>query len=280
MIRMKVKYVFSETDNVWKKISKLICNAPKIFLFLDYDGTIAPIQETPSSAIATPETLQILCKLAQQPQVSLNIVTGRSMEDIQSLIPIDGISYIANHGFHIIQDEKEWIHPSAQKVSSSLRELEKILSNILKPFKKCKIENKHYTLSVHYRLVPIKDQAKLIKLTKATANQYDSSLVLTRGKKVIEIRPNAEWGKGNAVLKILGKRSNSGLVICFGDDNTDEDVFEKLRHKGLTIRVGKSNNTLAKYYVKNTHEVIKILKHILIAKNSQLAQRGNIKCEL
>ena len=55
---------------------------------------------------------------------------------------------------------------------------------------------------------------------------------LTRGKKVIEIRPSIKWNKGHALeylLDTLGfSGSNDVFPVYIGDDRTDEDAFKVL----------------------------------------------------
>lgn len=56
---------------------------------------------------------------------------------------------------------------------------------------------------------------------------------MTRGKKVLEIRPSIKWNKGHAVeylLETLGFTSSEDkddvVPLYIGDDKTDEDAFK------------------------------------------------------
>jgi trehalose-phosphatase len=83
-----------------------------------------------------------------------------------------------------------------------------------------------------------------------------------RGKKVLELAPNIPWDKGKAALFILQELKRNYLPIYVGDDATDEAAFKALNEDGVTIRVGKSKKTAAKYYLKGQWEVSRFLKHI------------------
>jgi trehalose 6-phosphate phosphatase len=127
------------------------------------------------------------------------------------------------------------------------------------------VEDKLFTLSVHYRNLIRTPVNHVKKIVERAVRSFPNSCRITKGKKVIEIRPNVDWDKGHAVLKMLEilKLSSRPLVVYIGDDRTDEDVFKcLLRSSAITIRVGRNNRSSAKYYVKNTAEVKKLLKSI------------------
>mgnify|MGYP001608726104 FL=1 len=88
------------------------------------------------------------------------------------------------------------------------------------------------------------------------------------GKKVVEVRPPLAWDKGNAVLWLLAKRryalrGKDVLPVCVGDDATDEDVFQALKGKGITIVVGRNKKSAARYYVESPSEVHRLIAQIL-----------------
>jgi len=90
-------------------------------------------------------------------------------------------------------------------------------------------------------------------------------LRLTRGKKVLELRPPVEWDKGKAVEAIwrhVVQRAGSRRVlpVYCGDDVTDEDAFLALRHRGITVRIGRARQTAARYYLSSPEEMVRFLK--------------------
>jgi len=92
------------------------------------------------------------------------------------------------------------------------------------------------------------------------------------GKKVLEILPPLNWNKGKILkllLAILHPNIKNIIPIYIGDDATDEHAFKILKKSGITIAVGKIRNTQAKYYVKNTREVLMLLGKILKLKTKQ-----------
>ena len=87
------------------------------------------------------------------------------------------------------------------------------------------------------------------------------------GKKVLEIRPPLAWDKGKAALWLLRKQElaygrGNVVPVYIGDDSTDEDAFEALKGRGVTVFVGPPRLSAAQYYLKQTQEVTELMKRI------------------
>lgn len=255
---------FKQID-IWNNFSKRLLSSSKVELFLDYDGTITPIHKTPSETILSSDTIHILQQLIQLPNVRVTILTGRSMKDIRKFIPFENIRLVANHGFHIYMDGNEWVHPDAESSFPKMHQLQDILLTALKSFSNVFVENKQFTLGIHYRNAAAKDTPIVKELTKKNISSFDPKLVITESKEVIEVQPPVKWGKGNAVSKILKVHPypHNSLKIYIGDDITDEDAFQVLKSSGITIYVGEISETKAQYYVENVKEVLQILRMII-----------------
>ena len=105
-------------------------------------------------------------------------------------------------------------------------------------------------------------RAPLKEIIEGAIKPHPQELKLTEGKKVFEIRPNVNWDKGRAVAKLrqwLGLEKRP-FVIYVGDDRTDEDAFRALKDQALTIHVGRSADTAARYRLKNVADVWRFLR--------------------
>lgn len=259
------KYLFEKNENIWGYLYNIINSHRGIILFLDYDGTLVPIKKTPSLAVLSPTIHELLIRLAKKRNLKLVLVSGRSHSDLKSLVRIQNILMVTNHGFRISSEKITWVHPGLKKMLPSLNKFSLLLKRELNNFSGAVVENKKLTLTVHFRnvenhLMPILKN-NIYKLLQ----KYSNKLITTLGKKVIEVRPKIEWNKGKAVLKVLTmirNREKKYCVIYIGDDKTDEEAFEILDDKAITIRVGWSNNSHAKYYLKNPREVQLFLNKI------------------
>jgi trehalose-phosphatase len=239
-----------------------------VFLFLDYDGTLTPIVETPDKAIMSGEAIDELSLITQCPDCITAIVSGRSIINIRSLVPVEGIILAGNHGLEIQGTAigshvfvPDAMHGIIQEIKIKLQEALGSVPGLL-------IEDKRWTLSCHYRQVLQEDVARVRAVFNEVTRlfQKDGKIYVAEGKKVLEVRPSVEWGKGKAILWLLNKQlfgnTKDIVPIYVGDDVTDIDAFKVLQDKGITVWVGKEPQFTTGYFLKDTTEVIGFLKKL------------------
>lgn len=257
-----MQYLFANIN----KLKKIFLNK-NVFLFLDYDGTLAPIADSPRMAILPKITRKLLVRLAEAPNCKIAIISGRSIKDIKKRIGIKEFIYAGNHGLEIEGPKirfKSTVHP---RFLRTLNEIKEELRGRLSGIEGVFIEDKGLTLSLHYRLVPrkfISEVKTVFRETVITHSVADRVRIKT-GKMVFEMRPPIDWDKGKVVLWLLARQQFSGnakkvLPIYIGDDVTDEDAFFSLKNKGVTVVVGLSKNSRAKYYLKSPQDVTRFLQ--------------------
>ncbi|MBP9855275.1 MAG: trehalose-phosphatase [Candidatus Omnitrophica bacterium] len=259
-------YLFESLDKIKEEIKN-----KELFLFLDYDGTLTPIVETPDKAILSKEAKRILERLTWVAGCRVAIVSGRGLEDIQERVGLKNVIYVGNHGL-----EAKWPTVSFKAIVGSENKeiLTRIKMEIFEELTKNKIdhlliEDKNCTLSIHYRLVDPKDMAGLEAMLKKIIDPYvvKKKIKVGLGKKVVEILPPVEWDKGKAVIWLLDDQhyhaeNHKILPIYIGDDLTDESAFKALEDRGITIMVGNPKVSYAKYYLNNSDEVLQFLTEI------------------
>ena len=249
-----------------KDLEKRIKHTKKIIFFLDYDGTLTPIRKKPRLAKIDKNTKLLLTKLASKPHSRVFIVSGRSLKDIRSLIGLRSLCYIGNHGIELEGPGFKYINPKAKSLKPFIQRAYQTLKKKLK-IKGIILENKIYTLSLHYRLVDSKKMPVLKKIFNGIIRdlQKTKKVKITEGKKVLEIRPNTKWDKGKILKWVLKKKKSKGAtVISIGDDKTDEDAFRALGKKGISILVsGKQRKTFAQYRLNSPKEVRNFLYELV-----------------
>ncbi len=260
-----MKHLFKE----WSRV-KIELENRFLAIFLDYDGTLTPIVETPDQAILSKDTKVLLRELVKIPDCKLAIISGRSLADIERLVGIKEIEYVGNHGLEMggsAINFESLLTPQFKKI---MEQIKCDLSAQLAVVKGALVEDKGLTLSIHYRLVSEKDISKFKNIFNQVTQPFVSKkeIWIELGKKVFEIRPPVEWGKGKAILWLLKKEqyvSNKFKVfsIYLGDDLTDENAFAAIKNSGLAILIGSAKSSHAKYYLKDTQEVAQFLKEIL-----------------
>jgi trehalose-phosphatase len=249
------------------------CRAVSHVLFLaDYDGTLTPIVGRPEDAILSPEVRDDLSALAQRPDFTVGIISGRSMAELKSLVAIAGIYYAGNHGLEIQGPGINYVSPEAELTRSIIKDLAGQLAVALENIAGVIIQDKGLSLSAHYRLVAENDVNEVTE----TVHRITDPLVeagkikVYPMKKVWEIRPPVDWDKGKAVVSIRREiksllKLERLLTVYLGDDTTDEDAFKVLhRPVGWSVYVGPENaSSAADYFLNSPAEVEEFLSRLL-----------------
>lgn len=244
----------------------------ELVLFLDYDGTLAPIKKLPSEASMDEDMREILNTLSQIPKCHVVIISGRTLRDLKEMVHIPKIIYVGNHGFEVEGVSSLNLHGMIPaQYFDDLASIKANLTNKLSAIKGLWIEDKGIILTVHYRPATEKAGELAQEIFQRECNPYTEKkrIAVMSGKKVLEIRPPLQWTKGEAALVILQKMEqeigkNKITTIYVGDDVTDEDAFQALNPLGVTIRVGNQDGSHAQYFLNTQIEVATFLKEIAV----------------
>ncbi len=237
------------------EIAARVSQAERLLLFLDFDGTLAPIVEQPAMARLLPGTRQILLALTLSPNVSVAVISGRALADLRKLVGLEGVVYVGNHGLEISGPGLQFLEPTAVAQQELLRNLAADLSTRLGTVEGAEVEYKGLTISVHFRRVAPARLNRVRRMVRAALAPLAGHFGIRVGKKVYEICPESGWNKGNAVRWIRSQIGYSNtLEIYIGDDITDEDAFESLGD-GITVKVGEPGATSARYSLADPADV-------------------------
>lgn len=240
-------------------------------VMLDVDGTLAPIAPRPQDATVPVETRRTLAALAALESVRVALVSGRAAADARRMVSVSNVWVIGNHGFEVVSpDGEEMVDAELEPWRVAVAQAARRLAPLVAPVPGVILENKVWTLSVHYRLA---DRAVVPRLREAVEQiATGMGLRATDGKLVIEVRPPVRVDKGTAVLRLgadLGGLDPSGSLVFIGDDRTDEDAFRALRMRSLeavTVRVTQDApdaTTSAEFAVRDPAEVQMFLQWLL-----------------
>lgn len=231
-------------------------------LFLDFDGTLAPIVDRPEQAgmdaamRAAVERIARLCPVA--------IVSGRDLPDVRERVGIEDIHYAGSHGFDIAGPRgMRHAHPQGVEALPAIDAAERMLRAAVKDIDGAIIDRKRFSIAVHYRLARDADLPAIEGAVDAALERHDG-LRKGHGKKVFELQPDIEWDKGAAVrwlLRALSLDRAEVLPLYIGDDVTDEDAFRALAGDGLGVAVlDVPRPTAAHYRVADPAEVRVLLQ--------------------
>ena len=255
--------------SVWPDIANRIGTTDQVLLLTDFDGTLSPIVGRPEEAVLPDSTRRAIEALAAHQRVSVAVVSGRALSDIKNKVGIQNITYAGNHGIEIEGPWLKFVHPAAEATRPMMRRLHSTLSKALACFEGALVEDKGFTLSVHYRLVREDRVGELRRVCEETVFglRSEGQIRTTEGKKVCEIRPGVPWDKEDALALLMsGWTSRAGqsanLALFLGDDLTDEGAFKVVdRDGGISIFVGESGcSTVAQYFLRSPAEVAVFLE--------------------
>jgi trehalose-phosphatase len=247
---IKAKYLLNHLADIPKD---------ELFLFLDYDGTLTPIVDSPDRAIIDEDMLLLIRKL--QDIMPVAIVTGRSLNNIMDIIKTENMVYAGNHGAEIWDGNRVVIDQQIADSRETLNIMIAQLKTALSPIQGLIIEDKGITASIHFRMVSPHDICKVHNVFWALAERHKEMFTITSGKKVFEIRPHGMWNKGDAVKWIWEHLGENRVPLYIGDDLTDEDAFKAIRENGIGVSIEKSDE--ADYFMKTQDEVKAFLKWVL-----------------
>jgi trehalose-phosphatase len=226
-------------------------------MFLDFDGTLAPITRCPEAARLPAAAARLLLSLSAAPGVSLALVSGRALADLRRRARLAGVTYSGNHGLEIEGPDGRFVHPVAQARRRALALLCRRLERALQHLPGAQVENKGLTASVHFRRVAAARAVEVPAAVEGAVRRYSRTFTLRAGKRVIEILPPTRWNKGTAVRWIAARRP-PGLALYCGDDATDEDGFAAFP-EGITVRVGAPAATRAAYHASDPGDLRRFL---------------------
>ncbi len=238
----------------------------RLLLMLDFDGTLAPIAPTPAEAEIPAETRRELERLTRIPSCAVAVVSGRALGDVRAKVGIAGVTYVGNHGLEVVRPNEEPRLLAQPRSDAVMARMKENLSGALAPFEGVIIEDKGFSLAVHYRLVRDEDRPRVKAVVHETVSAYggEGEIELGAGSMVLELRPPLGCDKGTIVARLLEAESNQGVkpelfAMYLGDDVTDEDAFRALRGRGWPVLVGRPRISYAEYYLNDPREVRELL---------------------
>ena len=240
-----------------------------LFVALDFDGTLAPLNNDPEAVEISAEMKKRVKNLALRCPVA--IVTGRDLDDIRERVGLEELFYSGSHGFEIAGPRESGLSFEAgEEFLPALDQAEELLPGIIGDIPGVLIQRKRFSISIHYRMVG-RDRIRELIEKAGRAVKGIGGLVARNDKKALEILPGMTWNKGSALLWILeaaGMTEKDSFAISIGDDVTDEDMYKAVKGRGAGIIVAGTEphlSSFADYRLGNVDEAgrfIEILERI------------------
>lgn len=218
-----------------------IRTAHRVRLFLDYDGTLADFAPTPDIVAPDPEVEAIVRALAATPGLWVGIISGRQLDQITALVPVDGILRAGTYGVELLAASGELIHRAElDALRAVIDVLKDRWSATIGERQGFFLEDKTWSLALHARWASAGDAEQVLRAARTHARQVTAGKPLRTlgGHRFLEVGP-AIAHKGQTITYLLdGQHSDDDLLMYFGDDDKDEEAFEVIKARnGIAVLV-------------------------------------------
>lgn len=237
---------------------------PRPAVFLDFDGTLAPIVDDPDDARLPARAATLMRRLAGRCPVV--VVSGRALADLRARVDVEGVDLAGSHGFEIETAEGERYRPF-EHVRPEMAAAAARLRDAVGDIAGARVEEKGYAVAVHVRAVDDADlEARALRAVVDVAEA--AGLHASGGKKVAEVRPAVDWHKGRAVEWYLERwragRPDPLVPLFVGDDVTDEDAFRAVARDGVgvVVRPDPPRASRARWAVDDPAAVAALLERV------------------
>ena len=238
----------------------------------DFDGTLAPIVDHPAAARAEASTLDLLRALGRH--VPVVLLTGRAVDDLRQRIDFAPSYLIGNHGAEGLPGGHDDAHESQRAaVRGWLAQWAAAIAH--EPLAagdegRIAVEAKAFSLSIHYRAAFDQDAAR-----RAIANavaRLEPAPRVVGGKCVVNLLPEGAPDKGLALRALVGFE-NAESAFFVGDDVTDESVFVGAPDDWVTVRVGPTSDSAARYAIDGQGDIDRCLRVVIASIENARAAR-------
>lgn len=241
---------------------KEVCK-PGLLCAFDFDGTLAPIVAQPDQAALPADLRRRLLALSEYTPVA--IITGRALADIRERLGYEPDFIIGNHGIEGLpgwerraDDYRRMSRAWKEQLEAGLRAA--AMSNPCGD--PCVwIEDKHYSLSLHYRLA--RDPLRTEEALRRFLAGLDPEPRVVAGKYVLNLMPELADDKGSALIKLM-EQCVAHSAIYIGDDVTDEDVFRLRRPNLLSVRVEQGADSAAEFFLRQWQDIARLLDEMIM----------------
>src|ERR1700676_5008887 len=216
-------------------------------ILLDIDGTLLDLAPTPREVWVPPGLAETLSRLYDKTSGALALVSGRSLNDIDLIFAPEQFPAVGGHGAEMrLATESEAVatHPPPMD-----KELKRRLAAIAKLSPGILLEDKGYSLALHYRLAPHAEKAIYEAVSLIRADLPNAPIEVLPGKCVCEIK-HSGFNKASGVIELMNHAPFKGRrPIFIGDDVTDESLFAIMPDfGGVAFSVGRRAKGVADYF--------------------------------
>jgi trehalose 6-phosphate phosphatase len=237
----------------------------RLVVLSDFDGTLTSFDVDPAAPRLSAETKRVLETLASREDVTVGLVSGRRVDDLEKRTQLPPHVYLAGlHGMEIRHGEVAWHHPDLVDSREVVDQVADAIMNAVGSVSGVKLEHKGVAVTVHVRGVDAEHRSAVLRAALDAARPWIESGALRSldASEAVELLPNIAWTKGDAVRWIVedieAQAQQPAWCVFFGDDLTDEEAFRVIE-SGLTVVVGR-RPSLARLRLNSPADVATVLR--------------------
>jgi trehalose-phosphatase len=193
-------------------------------LFLNLNGTLAPIAPRPEAAVVPEPTRRALEQVVGHADLVV-VVTGTPAEHARQMVGVEGIIYVGNHGWEQVGPDGA-VRFSPPVEGNLYAAADDVLRRLGEPG--VTIERKGSGVGIHFRGARNPRAVRKHLLAALQPGQSRRHYQLVEGRCLIELRPFAGCDKGEAIVRLITERAIAG-ALYLGDDRSDIPAFQAVR---------------------------------------------------
>ena len=239
----------------------LVPHLNEIAILLDIDGTLLDFAPTPREVWVPPGLAKTMNRLLERTSGALALVSGRSLNDIDLIFAPSEFPAVGGHGAEMrLSTDSEAVAAHAPPMD---KDLKKRLAAIAQLSPGILLEDKGYSLALHYRLAPHAEKAIYEAVSLIRADLPNAPIEVLPGKCVCEIK-HSGFTNASGVREMMTHEPLRGRRQVFiGDDVTDESVFAIMPDLGgQAFSVGRRAHGVAGHF-DEPRDVREWLAHLL-----------------
>lgn len=254
-----------------EQLNARLDSVERLWLFLDYDGTLADFAPTPDEVTPNPEVVGLLARLAQHPRLFVAVISGRRLSHVQILVPVPGILLAGTYGIELqLPNGKRVDRVAYDAIRPTLDVLKPRWEELIAGRDGFFLEDKTWAMALHARFASDAESKEVLENARLVAAEAiekgpQDQFRLLGGHKFLEIGPKIAH-KGRTVAYLLDRYPVSDAIpLYLGDDDKDEEAFEVVRHRGgiaIVVRA-EPQETRAQYRLESPQAARRWLEELV-----------------
>ncbi len=256
------------------ELTKWALQSRRLWLFLDYDGTLADFAPTPDEVEPNPEIIGLLERLSHESTIRVTILSGRRLEHTQHLLPVPGIFLAGTYGIELMTPSGENIQRvEFAAIRPVLEKIKPQWAQIISERKGFFLEDKGWALALHARFADDREAKQVLARARQAieAASLNGHFRILGGHKFLEIAPRLASKKEAVTYLIKQYPFPDAQLLYIGDDDKDEEAFPVIHaHQGVAIKVLQPSQTAlpteADFFFASPGDTLHWLKELVNAR--------------